>query len=49
MQYRNKKTGAVVTTNSVVKGEDWELIAPAPAPKKAEKQEKTPSKKKKVD
>lgn len=29
MRYRNTKTGAVIDSNSVISGDDWQEIAPA--------------------
>ncbi|MBM6615627.1 hypothetical protein JTF06_12095 [Desemzia sp. RIT804] len=39
MRYKNNKTGAVVDSSSIIKGENWELIEEKkqdkkPAPKK---------------
>lgn len=35
MEYRNKKTGVVINTNSEITGGNWEkVVAPAPAVEK---------------
>lgn len=49
MQYRNKRTGAVIETLCAVSGEDWERVEPAKAaapeaqtaPKKAPRKKAT--------
>lgn len=34
MRYKNTKTGAVIDSPFVIKGDDWEEIKPKPKPKK---------------
>ena len=34
MRYKNTKTGAVIDSPFVIKGDNWEEIKPKPTPKK---------------
>lgn len=48
MRYRNRRTGFVFETVSVVKSDEWELV-PEPAPIKAETTEKKTRARKKAE
>ena len=44
MKYKNTKTGAVIDSPFVIKGDNWEEIKPKPKPKKkAVKKDETES------
>ena len=47
MEYRNTKTGVVITVKSEISGGDWELVAPI-TPAKKEDNLETPKKTKRT-
>lgn len=47
-QYRNKKSGTIISIKGELKGQNWELVSPAPEAPAAEKPKPKRTRRKKV-